>query len=95
MVGYKTSMIYAFCDVHTVPIYCKLFSGDIDKYSVIRETFEHFFSLGYELPSLVFADTRPYSIENLKYLLKTGILPLKNSKKSIKIHNTIKFNESH
>lgn len=94
-VGYKVSTIYAYCADRTIPIYCELFSGDTDEYTVFRETFENFFSLGYEHPSVVLADAGPYSMENLKYFFEKGIVPLINSKKSIKNHNIMKLNKSY
>lgn len=94
-VGYKVSTIYAYCGDRTIPIFCELFAGNTDEYTVFRETFEHFFSLGYEEPLVVLADAGPYSLENLKYLFDKGIVPLINSKKSIKNHNVIKLNDSY
>lgn len=94
-VGYKVSTIYAYCGDRTIPVYCELFPGNQDEYSVFRETFEHFFSMGYEMPLVVLADAGPYSIENLLFLFERGIIPLINSTKAITNHNVMKLNDSY
>ncbi|GAI14436.1 unnamed protein product, partial [marine sediment metagenome] len=38
-VGYKASTIYAFCGNRYIPVYCELFPGNQDEYSVLRDTF--------------------------------------------------------
>lgn len=92
-VGYKVSTIYAYCGNRSVPIYCELFPGNTDEYTVFKETFKHFFTLGYEKPVLILADAGPYSIEILQWLFEMGIIPLINSKKSIKNQNIVKLTE--
>ncbi len=90
-VGYKVSTIYAYCGNRSIPIYCELFPGNTDEYTVFKVTFTHFFSLGYEKPAIILADAGPYSIEILKWLFEMGIVPLINSKKSIKNQNIVKL----
>ncbi|TFF86058.1 MAG: IS4/IS5 family transposase [Promethearchaeota archaeon] len=92
-VGYKVSTIYAYCGSRSVPIYCELFPGNTDEYTVFKETFEHFFSLGLEKPLIILADAGPYSIEILQWLFEMGIVPLINSKKSIKHQNIEKLTD--
>jgi len=92
-VGYKVSTIYAYCGNRSVPIYCELFSGNTDEYTVFKETFKHFFQLGFEKPLVILADAGPYSIENLEWLFEKGIIPLINSRKSIKNQNIMKLTE--
>lgn len=94
-VGYKVSTIYAYCGDRTIPLYCELFAGDTDEYSVLRETFDHFFSLGYEMPLVILTDAGPYSLENLHWFFEKGIIPLINSKQSITNHNIMKLNDSY
>jgi len=92
-VGYKVSTIYAYCGDRSVPIYCELFPGNKDEYSVFKETFEHFFDLGLGTPSLILADAGPYSLENLKWIFEKGIIPLINSHKSVKNQNVKKLTD--
>lgn len=93
-VGYKVSTIYAYCGNRSVPIYCELFPGNTDEYTVFKETFKHFFALGFESPLIILADAGPYSIEILKWIFEMGIIPLINSKKSIKNQNIMKLNDN-
>jgi len=92
-VGYKASTIYAFCGNRYIPVYCELFPGNQDEYSVFRTTFERFFALGYEKPLIIIADAGPYSIENLIFLFNLGIIPLINARSNIKHHNILKLNK--
>ena len=94
-VGYKVSTIYAYCDGRTIPVYYELFPGNQDEYSVFRESFEHFFSMRYEMPPALLADAGPYTIDNLLYLFEKGIHPLINSTKSINNHYVMKLNDSY
>jgi len=94
-VGYKVSTIYAYSGDRTIPVYCELFPGNRDEYSVLHDTFDHFFSKGYEMPSVILADAGPYSLENLYYFFDQGIIPLINSKSSIKNHNVMTLNDSY
>ena len=93
-VGYKVSTIYAYCGNRSVPIYCELFPGNTDEYTVFKETFKHFFALGFESPLIILADAGPYSIEILEWIFEMGIIPLINSKKSIKNQNIMKLNDN-
>ncbi|MGV9142250.1 MAG: transposase [Promethearchaeota archaeon] len=93
-VGYKVSTIYAYCGNRSVPIYCELFPGNQDEYSVFKETFERFFQLGLEKPQVILADAGPYSIDILEWLFEKGIVPLINSKKSITKQNIAKLNDN-
>ncbi len=93
-VGYKVSTIYAYCGNRSVPAYCELFSGNTDEYTVFKETFRHFFTLGFEMPLIILADAGPYSIEILRWLFEMGIIPLINSRKSIKNHNIMKLTDN-
>lgn len=93
-VGYKVSTIYAYCGNRSVPIYCELFPGNLDEYTVFKETFKHFFALGFESPLIILADAGPYSIEILKWIFEMGTIPLINSKKSIKNQNIMKLNDN-
>ncbi len=93
-VGYKVSTIYAYCRNRSVPIYCELFSGNTDEYTVFKETFKHFFELGFERPLIILADAGPYSVEILEWIFEMGIVPLINSKKSIKNQNVKKLNDN-
>ena len=93
-VGYKVSTIYAYCGNRSIPIYCELFPGNTDEYFVFEETFKHFFKLDFEKPLVILADAGPYSIEILKWLFEMGIIPLINSKKSIKNQNIVKLNDN-
>ena len=93
-VGYKVSTIYAYCSNRSVPIYCELFPGNTDEYTVFKETFKHFFSLGFERPLIILADAGPYSKEILEWLFEMSIIPLINSKKSIKNQNIKKLNDN-
>ncbi len=93
-VGYKVSTIYAYCGNRSVPIYCELFPGNTDEYAVFKETCTHFFTLGFEKPLIILADAGPYSIEILRWLFEMGIIPLINSKKSIKNQNIKKLNDN-
>ncbi len=90
-VGYKASTIYAFCGNRYIPVYCELFPGNQDEYSVFRTTFEHFFALGYDKPLVVIADAGPYSKENLIFLFNMGIIPLINARSNIKHQNILKL----
>ena len=92
-VGYKVSTIYAYCGTRMVPVYCELFPGNQDEYSVFRETFTHYFALGYELPFVILADSGPYCLEILKWLFEMGIVPLINARKNIKTHNIVKVSK--
>ncbi len=92
-VGYKVSTIYAYCGNRSVPIYCELFPGNKDEYSVFKETFKHLFELGFEKPLIILADAGPYSIEILQWIFEKGIIPLINSRKSIKNQNIMKLND--
>lgn len=92
-VGYKVSTIYAYCGNRSVPIYCELFPGDTDEYTVFKDTFEHFFALGFEKPLLILTDAGPYSIELLQWIFEMEIIPLINSKKSIKNQNVKKLTD--
>lgn len=65
----------------------------MDEYTVFRETFKRFFELGYEKPLIVLADAGPYSIEILDWIFNMGIIPLINSKKSIKNQNIEKLDK--
>lgn len=94
-VGYKVSTIYAYCGKRSVPIYCELFPGNTDEYSVFKETFKHFFELGFQKPLVILGDAGPYSIEILEWLFEMGIVPLINSKKSIKNQNVIQLTENY
>jgi hypothetical protein len=60
---------------------------------VLRDTFDHFFSKGYEMPLVILADAGPYSLENLYYFFNREIIPLINSKVSIKNHNVVTLND--
>ena len=93
-VGYKVSTIYAYCGNRSVPIYCELFSGNTSEHTVFKETFKHFFALGFESPLIILADAGPYSIEILKWIFEMGTIPLINSKKSIKNQNIMKLNDN-
>ena len=93
-VGYKVSTIYAYCGNRSVPVFCDLFSGNTDEHTVFKETFTHFFSLGLEKPWIILADAGPYSIEILQWIFEMGIIPLINSRKSIKNQNVKKLNDS-
>jgi len=93
-VGYKVSTIYAYCRNRCIPIYCELFPGNTGEHTVFKETFKHFFELGFEKPLLILADAGPYSIEILKWLFEMSIIPLINSKKSIKNQNIKKLNDN-
>jgi len=64
--------------------YCELFPGNTDEYTVFKETFAHYFSLGYGKSLVILADAVPYSIEILRWLFDMGIISLINSKKTIK-----------
>jgi hypothetical protein len=92
-VGYKASTIYAFCGNRYIPVFCELFPGNQDEYSVFRTTFELFFTLGHEKPLVVLADAGPYSIENLIFLFNLGIIPLINARSNIKHQNILKLNK--
>jgi len=92
-VGYKVSTIYAYCGTRLVPVYCKLFPGNQDEYSVFRETFEYYFELGYEHPFIIMADGGPYSIEILRWLFNMGIVPLIKARKNIKTQNVKKLGD--
>jgi len=92
-VGYKVSTIYAYRGKRSVPIYCEIFPGNTDEYTVFKETFKHFFALGFESPLIILADTGPYSIKILEWIFEMGTIPLINSKKSIKNQNIMKLND--
>jgi len=92
-VGYKVSTIYAYCGNRSVPIYCELFPGNTDEYTVFKETFKHFFTLGHEKPVIILADAGPYSLEILQWLFEMGIIPLINSRKSVKNQNIVKLTD--
>ena len=49
--------------------------------------------MGYEKPVIILADAGPYSIEILQWLFEMGIIPLINSRKSIKNQNIIKLTD--
>lgn len=93
-VGYKVSTIYAYCGNRSIPIYCELFPGNTDEYTVFKETFKHFFTLGFEMPLIILSDAGPYSIEILEWLFEMGIVPLINSKKSMTKQNIKKLNDN-
>jgi len=93
-VGYKVSTIYAYCGGRSIPLYCELFPGNTDEYKVFKETFTHFFQLGFEMPLVILADAGPYSVEILEWLFEMGIIPLINSKKSIKNQNVKKLTDN-
>jgi hypothetical protein len=93
-VGYKVSTIYAYCGNRSVPIYCELFPGNTDEYTVFKETFKRFFALDFESPLIILSDAGPYSIEILEWIFEMGIIPLINSKKSIKNHNIMKLKDN-
>lgn len=92
-VGYKVSTIYAFCGNRYIPVYCELFPGNQDEYSVFQLTFLHYFALGYCKPLIVLSDAGPYSLENLRFLFDMGIIPLINAKKNIKNQNVKKLKD--
>jgi len=92
-VGYKAATIYAYCGNRYIPVYCELFPGNQDEYSVFRITFIHYFALGYCNPLIVLADAGPYSLENLRFLFDLGIIPLINAKSNIKHQKVKKLNE--
>lgn len=92
-VGYKASTILAFCGNRYIPVYCEVFPGNQDEYSIFRTTFEHFFALGYDKPLLIIADAGPYSIDNLTFLFNMGIIPLINARSNIKHQNILKLND--
>ena len=93
-VGYKVSTIYAYCGNRSVPIYCELFPGNTDEHTVFKETIKRFFALGFETPLIILADAGPYSIEILEWIFEMGIIPLINSRKSIKNQNIMKLNDN-
>ena len=93
-VGYKCSTIYAYCGNRTIPVYCELFSGNKDEHSVFKETFKHFFELGLEKPKVILADAGPYSVDILRWLFEMGIVPLLNSRKSVKKQNVIRITKN-
>lgn len=93
-VGYKVSTIYAYCGNRSVPVYCELFPGNKDEYTVFKETFTLFFTVGFEKPLVILADAGPYSLEILEWIFEMGIIPLINSRKSIKNQNIKKLNDN-
>ena len=92
-VGYKVSTIYAYCGNRSIPLYCELFSGNTDEYGVFKKTFTDFFEQGFEKPRIVLADAGPYSLEILQWLFEMGIIPLINSRKSVKNQNIVKISD--
>ncbi|MHA1706295.1 MAG: hypothetical protein ACTSUX_09440 [Promethearchaeota archaeon] len=64
-VGYRMSIIYAYCSNDSVSVYYELFSGNIDEHSMFKATFSNFFELGLEKPLVLLADAGSYSIEIL------------------------------
>lgn len=92
-VGYKVSTIYAYCGKRMIPVYCELFPGNQADSTVFRETFTHYFALGYELPLVIIADAGPYCLEILQWLFELGIVPLINARKNIKNHPIIKVSK--
>ncbi len=83
-VGYKCSIIHAYCGNWTIPVYCELFSGNKDEHSVFKETFKHFLEVALEKPKVILADAGPYSVAILRWLFEMGIVILLNSRKSVK-----------
>jgi len=93
-VGYKVATLYAYCGNRYIPVYCELFPGNQDEYSVFQITFMHYFALGYCKPLIVIADAGPYSLENLRFLFDMGIIPLINAKSNIKHQKVKKLNDN-
>ncbi|MFO8017669.1 MAG: transposase [Promethearchaeia archaeon] len=94
-VGYKVSTIYGYCGTRSVPLFCKLFPGNQDEYSVFRDTFEQYFQLGYPKPQIILGDGGPYSIEILRWLFNLEIVPLIKGRKNIKHQNVKKLSDKY
>ncbi|MHA1724453.1 MAG: hypothetical protein ACTSXH_06375, partial [Promethearchaeota archaeon] len=72
-------------------MYCELFSGNKGEHSVFKETFKHFFELDLEMPKVIMVDAGPYSVAILRWLFEMGIVPLINSRKSVKKQNIVRL----
>ncbi|MHA1755342.1 MAG: transposase [Promethearchaeota archaeon] len=90
----KCSTIHAYCGNRTIPVYCELFPGNKDEHPVFKETFKHFFEVDLEKPKVILADAGPYSVDILRGLFEMGIIPLINSRKSVKKQNVIRLTKN-
>ena len=75
-------------------MHCELFPGNKGEHSVFKETFNHFFELDLEMPKVILADAGPYSVAILRWLFEMGIVPLINSRKSVKKQNVIQLTKN-
>lgn len=82
-VGFKASTLYAYCGDRVVPVFCRVFPGNTAEVDCFRQTVEAYFESGLPPPVVVIADSGGYSVDNLGYLARRGVVPLVNARANI------------
>jgi hypothetical protein len=85
------STLYLYCGNLIVPVYCKLFPANVNDKTIFYETMTQYFQLDHPYPEVVLAESRGYSLKNLKYMAQKGIIPVINSTKNITKQNVVKI----
>jgi len=88
-VGYEFSCLCAHMGSYWLPVYYKIFPGNVNDSKIFLETLKDFCSLKLDFGGLIIADTGAYSERNLKYCLKVSRIPLIRARKNIKKHPLI------
>jgi hypothetical protein len=88
-VGYMISTLYAYCNDIIVPVFCMLFPANLNDKTIFHETMAYYFKRKLPRPLVVLADAGPYSLKNLRYLAKNGVVGMMNAPKNVKKHNII------
>lgn len=88
-VGYMISTLYAYCKDVIVPVFCMVFPANLNDHTIFYDTMAYYFERQLPRPVIVLADAGAYSLKNLRYLAKNGVIGMINTPKNVKKHNII------
>jgi len=93
-IGYMASTLYLYCGDLVIPVFCMIFPANINDKEIFKTTMKGYFLRGLPAPYIILGDAGAYSVQNLRYLAKNGIIGLINAPKNIVNQNVVTLRDN-
>ena len=87
--GYMASTLYIYCGELILPVYCMVFPANISDKDIFFDTMTGYFQQGLPRPYLILGDAGAYSVKNLRFLARHGVIGMINAPKTVKKQNIV------
>jgi hypothetical protein len=87
--GYMASTLYLYCGGLVIPVFCMMFPANTSDKEIFLTTMQGYILRGLPLPYLILGDAGAYSIKNLRFLARLGVIGLINATKNITKQNIV------